>query len=140
MSFPTEVIKAHQEALRVLKNSYAPYSKLHVACALKIGKSDQVIVGVNVENASFGGTICAERSAILSAISQWGPQCQFQFAVVISDFADGPIPPCGMCLQVFNEFVAPDFPIYLGDSKELKNQHCLKDFLPLAFSSDQLPS
>ncbi|MCL4165241.1 UNVERIFIED_CONTAM: hypothetical protein GTU68_041949, partial [Idotea baltica] len=93
----------------------------------------------NVENASYGGTICAERSAIVAAVSEYSNQCEFEFAVIISDLPDGPIPPCGMCLQVFKEFVNEDFKIYLGNEKEIQSQHLFKDFLPYSFSSEQLP-
>lgn len=134
-----EMENIHSELITVLKRSYAPYSKLHVGCALKVKSPSTVIFGVNVENASYGGTICAERSAILSAISQFGPDCEFEWALVISDLADGPIPPCGLCLQVFKEFVSEDFAIHLGTEKAIKEVFTLREFLPHSFSSRLLP-
>ena len=138
-NIPQVVNEAHQRAASALKNSYAPYSKLHVGCGLKLKNPQQIVVGVNVENASYGGTICAERSAVMSAISQHGDGCGFEFAVIISDKSGEPIPPCGMCLQVFKEFVGDDFMIYLGDSERLKKSFSLGEFLPHSFSSEQLP-
>lgn len=137
---PNEVLEAHKLAAEALKNSHSPYSKLQVACALRLKSSNQCVTGVNVENASYGGTICAERSAIVSAVSQFGSSTEFEFAVVISTFEKGPIPPCGMCLQVFKEFVGDSFRIYLGDKKGVTQSFTMAEFLPHSFSSDQLPS
>ena len=134
-----EVKEAHKQAVQTMGNSYAPYSKLHVACALQL-KSPQVTQpGVNVENASYGGTICAERSAILGAISQYGQSCSFEFIVIISDMKGEPIPPCGICLQVLKEFVGDDFMVYLGDASGVSKAMPFKEFLPHSFSSSMLP-
>ena len=107
---------------------------------MKLKEPDVCVPGVNVENASYGGTICAERSAIVSAVSQFGSNLSFDFAVVISTFDQGPIPPCGMCLQVFKEFVDDSFRIYLGDKNGLSQSFTMAEFLPHAFSSKQLPT
>lgn len=138
-SWPKIVNEVHARAAEALKNSYAPYSNLHVACAVKLKTPSLIVTGVNVENASYGGTICAERSAIVSAVSEYGAKGAFEFAVVISDLPNGPIPPCGICLQFFKEFVDEDFPIYLGDETSVKKQFSLGDFLPHSFSSQWLP-
>ena len=136
MNSDPKLQQAHKSAVEALKNSYAPYSKFHVACILSTVSGE--FVGVNVENASYGATICAERSAIVSAISQKGQGNAFEFMVLVSDSKKGVIPPCGMCLQVIKEFVDDDFPIYLGTLTELKNKMTLKDFLPISFGSEML--
>ncbi len=87
-------------AKEVLKNSYAPYSGVHVAVAVYTDKGN-VYLGVNVENASYGLTICAERSAISSMITHGERK---PLIVVIVTDQDKPIPPCGACRQVIAEF------------------------------------
>ncbi len=137
MQIDKNVKKAFTMAQKVLKNSYSPYSQLQVASVIKLKGMDQYIPGVNVENGSFGATICAERSAIVSGRSQWGIKFKPEFIVIISSFnGQSPIPPCGMCLQVLSEFTKPDFKIYLGDTKNITVSLGLKDFLPRAFSFD----
>lgn len=138
MAFAESVLKGHKRAVEVLENSYSPYSKLRVSCALFIKEMNDFMVGVNVENASFGATLCAERAAMVATCSRLGT-FSIEFAVIISDFKGEPIPPCGMCLQVFSEFAGGHLPIYLGNQKELIKEYQLKDFLPLAFSQQMLP-
>jgi len=135
MKFSQEVLEAHKLTLQSLQNSYAPYSGLHVAASLKIRGNTNITGGVNVENASYGGTICAERSAVVSAISQFGSPLEIEFVLVISDLErEEPIPPCGMCLQVLQEFADPDFDVYLGDIKGVKKAYKFSQLLPLAFN------
>jgi len=88
------------EAVKVLWNSYAPYSNIHVAAAVLTDKGN-IYRGVNVENASYGLTICAERSAI-SAMVTSGERNPLAVAIVTD--MDKPIPPCGACRQVIAEF------------------------------------
>ncbi len=88
------------KAKEVLKNSYAPYSNIHVAAAI-LGSSNKIYLGVNIENSSYGLTICAERSAIASMITD-GERIPIAVAVV-TDYPK-PIPPCGACRQVIAEF------------------------------------
>lgn len=92
-----ELIK---QASLVLPNSYAPYSNIHVASAV-LTESGKVFLGVNVENASYGLTICAERSAISSMVT--AGERKPVIVVVVSDTTK-PIPPCGACRQVIAEF------------------------------------
>ncbi len=92
--------KLIEEAVKVLPNSYAPYSGIHVASALITDKGN-IHRGVNVENSSYGLTICAERSAI-SAMVTAGERKPLAVAVVTD--AEHPIPPCGACRQVIAEF------------------------------------
>lgn len=139
MVFSQEVIDVHASTVGHLKNAYAPYSKLNVGCGLKLKGQSQAIFGVNVENASYGGTICAERSALVSMVSQFG-KSEVEFIIVVSNIKGGPIPPCGLCLQFLNELVSRSCPIYLGNESTLLKMHTLEEFLPLAFSPEMLPS
>jgi cytidine deaminase len=89
-----------EEARKFLPNSYAPYSKIHVAAAVLTDRGN-IYVGVNVENASYGLTICAERVAIFNMVTH-GERKPVAVAIV-TDY-NKPIPPCGACRQVIAEF------------------------------------
>lgn len=103
-------------AEKVAQNSYSPYSKFRVGAAL-LCANGEVILGTNVENRSFGLAICAERSAISSAISKGITEFS-ELAICCLD-ADYPVSPCGACRQVISEFVDKDFPIHFkGGSGE----------------------
>ena len=115
------------------QNAYAPYSKFKVGSALKLKKHDDIIVGCNVENASFGATICAERSAILNAIARYG-KSEIEFIVVVTDL-DDPAVPCAQCLQVICQFADGDLPIYLGNEKGIISKIKLEELLPRPFNS-----
>ena len=116
-------------AVQATERSYAPYSKFQVGAAL-LGKNDVIYRGVNVENASYGLTICAERSAIFGAISDG--QRQFELIAIASP---GGVAPCGACRQVLHEF-APDIKILLVDTSSEKQvvELSLNMLLPHAFS------
>ncbi len=99
-SIDEKYLELIERAERVLHNSYAPYSGIHVAAAV-LSESGNIYVGVNVENSSYGLTICAERSAI-SAMITGGDRKPLAVAIV-TDY-EKPIPPCGACRQVIAEF------------------------------------
>jgi len=120
-----------QEAKAVRERAYAPYSKYPVGAAIAT-KSGSIFVGCNVENASFGGTICAERGAIMAMVAA-GERDPIACAVVTGDEGASP---CGICRQVLSEF-ATDMPVVLvglgsrdGESGRVVQ---LADLLPLAF-------
>ena len=97
--------------------SYSPYSQFRVGAALLCG-SGEVITGTNIENRSFGLTICAERNAIASALGK-GIRDFAALAVFCPD-ADYPVSPCGACRQVISEFVTDDFRIgFQGNKGEM---------------------
>lgn len=88
-------------AIETLPNSYAPYSNFNVACAIET-TSGKIYTGVNIENASYGLTICAERSAIANMVTH-SKNAKIKNIVVISK-AKIKTPPCGACRQVISEF------------------------------------
>lgn len=102
-------------AVNALKNSYAPYSRIHVAASI-LGSNGKVYTGVNVENASYGLTICAERSAIVQMVGD-GERKPVKIAVVTD--LENPIPPCGACRQFIAEF-NPDVEIILHSASSGK--------------------
>lgn len=100
-------------ALDVQNNAYAPYSKFKVGAAL-LTENDNIYKGCNVENASFGGTICAERGAAMAALAAEG-KTSFKLLAVASS-ADDPAPPCALCRQFLSEFMSPYAQVYMISS------------------------
>lgn len=101
--------KLQNEARKAARRSYSPYSKFRVGAALQL-KNGEVVTGTNVENVSFGVTICAERAAVVRAVSQFGPKIQIG-AVAIANLNGVASPPCGYCRQMLAEFAAPETPV-----------------------------
>lgn len=128
-----EVQKAFEVAKKAQENSHSPYSRFAVGAAIKFKGDDTLYPGCNVENVSFGGTICAERSAIVSRVSQKGKGL-VEFAVVLAN-TENPTYPCALCLQVFAEFSDQDFPIYMGNPKGLTKMMTFREFLPHSFDT-----
>ncbi len=121
-----------------MKNAYAPYSHYQVGAAL-LDEGGQIYRGCNVENASYGATICAERAAFMNWASspRWKP-----VAIAIVGGKDGVItdfaPPCGICRQVMQEFSDPEtFRVILYNGKETKT-YTLAELLPMGFGGDKL--
>ena len=102
--------KLIEEAKRALENAYAPYSKFRVGAAI-LTESGNIYKGCNVENASFGAAICAERTAATSAIAAEG-KVGFKEIAIASE-SEQPAPPCGICRQFLSEFTEPDVQVYL---------------------------
>ncbi len=98
-----------RQAGQAALHAYAPYSGFRVGAALLL-TDGQVVTGTNVENVSYGLTICAERSALVRAVSQFGPDIRIA-AVAVANLNDAPSPPCGACRQMLAEFILPDAPV-----------------------------
>ena len=121
------------EAARAAQlRAYAPYSKFRVGCALE-AEDGRVFVGCNVENASYGLTICAERAAVCAAVAAGAHR--FRRAIVVSD-ADPPAAPCGACRQVLSEF-GRDLRVE-GVSPAGTVSWTIAELLPSAFGKEQL--
>jgi len=116
-----------EEAKRVSKNAYAKYSKFNVGCAFT-NSNKQIFTGCNVENASFGLTNCAERTAIFKSISEGNKSID---TVVIYTPTQTPTPPCGACRQVIAEFNPNARIISVCDSEELIDTN-LSQLLPFS--------
>jgi len=126
--------KAHQEAKAARKQAHAPYSEFRVGAALMTAKG-KVYRGCNVENASYGGTICAERVAILKAVSEG--ESDFRGIIVVTD-AGRPAFPCALCLQTMAEFFRPETRIAIADLKGVVSEHRFDELLPKPFGPRQL--
>jgi len=127
------------EAMEARKMSYSPYSNFQVGAALLL--SDGTIVrGCNIENASFGATNCAERTAMFKAISEG--RKDFKAICIIGGKAGEPVSdyayPCGICRQVMCEFCPDDFPIICAINKDEYFVKPLDEMLPGLFRSDKL--
>ncbi|QBK26271.1 cytidine deaminase [Ureibacillus thermophilus] len=123
-----------EEAKKARENAYAPYSKFSVGAAL-ITKSGKIYRGCNIENASFGLTNCAERTAIFKAVSEG--ERDFQALLVVADTKD-PVSPCGACRQVLAEFCPPTMPVYLANVNGNIEQTTVEQLLPSSFKSEDM--
>ncbi|HKF48206.1 MAG TPA: cytidine deaminase [Terracidiphilus sp.] len=112
------------------ERAYAPYSKFRVGAALQLSNG-AIVTGANVENVSYGLTICAERSAVVRAVAEHGPQIRIM-AVAVTNLNDAPSPPCGACRQVLAEFIAPETPIVFPSAKGMVTMP-FAELLPMAF-------
>lgn len=117
-------------ATRVRENAYAPFSEFKVGSALETDDG-QIIVGSNVESASYGLTVCAERVAVWNAISQ-GKRKIVKIAVVAD--TEALTPPCGVCRQIIWEF-GGDIPVVLANLHGKTETVQMKDLLPRAFDT-----
>lgn len=123
-------------ALKAAKASYSPYSRFPVGAAL-LAQGGKVFAGCNVENASYGLTLCAERVAVLKAVSEGRRTFK---ALAVTGGRGRAVRPCGACLQVLSEFCGPDFPIILSslDKPAKAGMVTLGDLLPQAFKKEDV--
>lgn len=127
-SYP-ELRDSIEAARTVRTNAYAPYSGFRVGAAIVAEGSSRVFVGANVENASYGATVCAERSAVLGMIAAIGKH-RIRSVVVVAHEA---VPPCALCLQVLSEFSGPDTVVALADEGALRRVFRFDELLPHPF-------
>lgn len=121
----------YEHADAAMKNAYAPYSKFHVGAAI-LFSDGEIITGCNVENASFGATICAERTALTTAIAQGRRDIT---AICVTNTTTTKITPCGICRQFIFEFDRT-VPIICCNNAGNYNIHTIADLLPDAFTLD----
>jgi len=121
--------KLEQAAKKVMKNAHAPYSNFHVGAAILL-TNGRVFSGCNVENASYGMTNCAERTAIFSAVAELGPKIEIEAVAVTNDHGVA-CSPCGACRQVIYEF-GPNATIFFQGARGPKQAH-ITELLPEGF-------
>jgi len=122
-----------QAAVQAREMAYAPYSQYKVGAAL-LGKSGRIYTGCNVENASYGASICAERTAALKAVSEG--EREFESLAVAVD-GEAPSTPCGICRQFLAEF-GTELRLILVNIKGKRVDAILEDYLPEAFTPKRL--
>jgi homotetrameric cytidine deaminase len=120
-----------EHARQAALHSYSPYSGFRVGAALKL-TGGEIVTGTNVENVSYGLTICAERAALVRAVAQFGPEIRVE-AVAVANLNDAASPPCGACRQMLAEFVLPDAPVVFPAEDGLRTM-AFSELLPLAFA------
>ena len=126
--------KLIKKAIEMLNFSYAPYSNFHVGAAL-LTSEGKIYTGCNIENAAYGPSNCAERTAIFKAVSEGKKEFE---AIAVVGGKNGKIenfcPPCGVCRQVLAEFCKKDFEIVLAKSTNEYKIMTLEQLLPESFS------
>src|SRR5699024_4659015 len=125
-----------EEAAKIRKNAYVPYSSFPVGAAL-LTTGGNLYTGCNIENAAYPVSCCAARIAIFNAISHG--EKSVQALAVIAD-TDRPIPPCGSCRQVMSEFFDAHTTIYLANLKGQTDTLRMETLLPFSFQSEDLYS
>ncbi len=129
MARPRGFARLARAAAAARRKAYAPYSRFLVGAAVQAG--GRIYSGCNVENASYGGTICAERVAVTTAVAAGARRLE---ALAVVTGTTPPTPPCGMCLQVLSEFAGPDLPVLLLGGRGSREETTLGALLPHAFT------
>jgi cytidine deaminase len=117
-------------ARRARRHAVAPFSHFKVGAALE-ASDGTIVTGVNVENATYGLTVCAERVAMFTALA--AGHRRFRRIAIVAD-TEAPTPPCGACRQILWEF-GGDLPVTLANLRRVTGQHTLADLLPLPFDA-----
>lgn len=129
------------QAMEAVKRTYSPYSHFGVGAALE-DQEGRIWLGCNIENAAYGPTICAERTAIFKAVSEGVTSFRALAIVAHKDGEEGiteeMTPPCGVCRQVLSEFCSPDMPVVLANRSGEIEIYLLEELLPLAFKGKNL--
>jgi len=116
--------------------AYVPYSNFRVGAAL-LDADGNIHHGCNIENAAYGPTNCAERTALFRAVADGHAPRSFR-AIAVTGGTDGPISPCGVCRQVMSELCAPDMPVILTNTSGARSVVTVAELLPGAFGPDAL--
>ncbi len=123
-----------QQAINAKQKAMPTYSNFHVGAAL-LAKSGKLYIGANIENSSYGLTICAERTAVFNAILEG--EREFE-AIAIAGDSDDYISPCGACRQVLMELCGKDLNVYMVNSKGEYKLSSMEDLLPYSFNQEFL--
>lgn len=133
------MVKEYQEivdlAFQAMEHAYAPYSNYHVGACIKT-KDGHFIQGANIENASYGLSNCAERSAVFAAYSQGYRKEDIEALAIVSD-GTKLAAPCGACRQVLVELLRQDTPIVLSNHLDEKITN-IAELLPMSFTSEDV--
>lgn len=121
-------------ALKARENAYVPYSGFHVGAAL-LADNGKIYTGCNIENASYGATICAERTAVVKAVSDGAKEI---IAIAVSSDSNDATMPCGVCRQVISEFCTQDMPLFLSNRNGQFETYSFNEILPHAFTKSNL--
>ena len=127
--------KLYEAACKVQKNAHAPYSQALIGAAILMADGS-IHTGCNVENASYGGTVCAERVAVFKAVSE-GAQKEIKEVMVVSD-AEQPWPPCGFCRQIIAEFATEKTMIHTANLQGKMKSFTFPQIFPEAFTPKHL--
>jgi len=119
-----------EQAKKAAEQSYSPYSGFKVGAALRL-TNGKIVTGTNVENVSYGLTICAERAALVRAVSEFGPGIRIE-AVAVANLNNAASPPCGACRQMLAEFAQPDVPVVFPAADGIRTMS-FDQVLPLGF-------
>lgn len=117
-------------AREVASRSYSPYSNFRVGAALRL-TNGEIVTGTNVENVSYGLTICAERAALVRAVAEFGPEIRVE-ALAIANLNGVASPPCGACRQMLAEFIFPEARVIFPATDGARVM-TFSQILPLAF-------
>ncbi len=122
-------MKLYNLAWKAKIMSYSPYSKFRVGAAV-FAENNKVYTGANIENSSYGATVCAERTAVFKAVLEGNKKIK---AIAIASDIDATIYPCGICRQVLGEFCHKDAKIICGSSIDSFEVYTLDELMPKWF-------
>ncbi len=125
----------HQHAIAARLNSHSPYSKYKVGAAILLS-TGEIFSGCNIENASYGGTVCAERVAVWKAASEKGA-IEISQVMVVTDSAEA-WPPCGFCRQVIAEFATDKTQVHTANLEQIQKTFLFSELLPESFNPKHL--
>lgn len=126
---PKPLVSLYELACAAREKAYAPYSEFKVGAAL-VSRTGEIFTGCNVENGSYGATVCAERVALWKAVSEG--HTNFQEILIVANFPE-PCPPCGLCRQVLVEFMDAKTPIHMTNTKGAYERSLMSKLFALPF-------